>query len=267
MLWHNDFLELLMEDLATKFKEKLLLDNGFHNLSHMEVPQNLVETLKKGEKFPPHLAQPKGTCEHQFRAFIWDFVRWAARVLFHSPIPASKGINDLDFTLEELSRDENDPSHYFWWSIKHQFDLFKSQLHDNHLSSEPCSTDEDEGLIPRILQPGIICTTADKNYGLVILPAEIVRNAASKILNDLGGVIVTDQNEEQIMGKLNLVDANLRKGYMSGLLAGFPAISRSRQCMAVLKLNPKVHKLSIADLKAKKLDSLTFRPVCDSEGT
>ena len=29
--------------------------------------------------------------------------------------------------------------------------------------------------------------------------------------------------------------------------------------------NPKIHKLSPEDLMAKKLDSLTFRPICDSE--
>ena len=35
--------------------------------------------------------------------------------------------------------------------------------------------------------------------------------------------------------------------------------------MAFLKLNPKIHKLNGLDIKAKNLDSLKFRPVCDSK--
>ena len=35
--------------------------------------------------------------------------------------------------------------------------------------------------------------------------------------------------------------------------------------MAFLKLNPKIHKLNGLDIKAKPLDSLKFRPVCDSK--
>ena len=35
--------------------------------------------------------------------------------------------------------------------------------------------------------------------------------------------------------------------------------------MAFPKLNPKIHKLNGLDIKAKNLDSLKFRPVCDSK--
>ena len=50
-----------------------------------------------------------------------------------------------------------------------------------------------------ILQPGIICATADKNYGLVILPVEVLIQAETNILNDLGGVLVHVLTEDQIM--------------------------------------------------------------------
>ena len=264
LLWHEEFLEVLMKDLTKKFEEKMSLGKGFHNLSQIDVPQHLVEILKKGEKFSPHLPQLKRTYEKQFRDFIWNFITWSARVLFNSPIQQSKGVDDLDSILEELTRDENDPAHYFWWSISHNYDLFMSQLHVNHENPEFCSVDDDLGLISQILQPGMVCATADKNYGLVLLPAEAVRQAESKMLNDFGAEII-NQNDEQIMDGLNCLDANLRKGYMSGFLKSFPAIPRIKQRMAFLKLNPKVHKLSTADLQAKKLDSLTFRPVCDSK--
>ena len=69
-----------------------------------------------------------------------------------------------------------------------------------------------------ILQPGIICATADKNYGLVILPVEVLIQAEMNILNDLGGVLVHVLTEDQIMRRLNLDDANLRKSFMQNSL-------------------------------------------------
>ena len=75
-----------------------------------------------------------------------------------------------------------------------------------------------------ILQPGIICATADKNYGLVILPVEVLIQAETNILNDLGGVLVHVLTEDQIMRRLNLEDANLRKSFMSKFLEGYPTI-------------------------------------------
>ena len=121
------------------------------------------------------------------------------------------------------------------------------------------SGNADSNMVLEILQPGIICTTADKNYGLVILPVEVVRQAEVNMLRDLGGVLVDDMNEQQIMESLNIEDANLRSGFMSKLLACFPIIPRKKQKMAFLKLNPKIHKLSATDLNAKNLDSLNHK--------
>ena len=75
-----------------------------------------------------------------------------------------------------------------------------------------------------ILQPGIICATADRNYGLVILPVEVLIQAETNIPNDLGGVLVHVLTEDQIMRRLNLEDANLRKSFMSKFLEDHPTI-------------------------------------------
>ena len=263
LTWHGEFMKVLMEDLTKRFKEKMLLIKGFHNLSQVEIPQHIVEVLKKGEKFSPHIPQPDNVYENQFKSFVWDFVRWSARVLCGVYIGQAGKYGDLDSILEQFSRNENDPLHSFWWSIGYHYNLFKTHLRVPQ-NPEPCSEDVNLETILQILQPGIICTTADKNYGLVILPAEVVRQAEVNMLNDLGGVLVDDLNEKQIMDMLNLEDANLRKGHASALLACFPSIPRKKQKMAFLKLNPKIHKLSARDLETKKLDSLKFRPVCDS---
>ena len=265
MTWHGRFMNVLMGDLTKRFEEKMLLVKGFHNLSQVEIPQHIVEILKKGEKFSPHIPQPDKVYEKQFRSFVWDFVRWAARVLCGVHVGQAGKCDDLDSTLEQLSKDENDPLHSFWWSIGYHYNNFKTQLHVQPQPLLTSSGNADSNMVLEILQPGIICTTADKNYGLVILPVEVVRQAEVNMLRDLGGVLVDDMNEQQIMERLNIEDANLRSGFMSKLLACFPIIPRKKQKMAFLKLNPKIHKLSATDLNAKNLDSLKFRPVCDSK--
>ena len=130
----------------------------------------------------------------------------------------------MDSILEQLSKDENNPLHSFWWSIRYQYDLFKTQLRAQPQNLEPDSGEVDMKTVLEILQPGIICATADKNYGLVILPVEVLIQAEMNILNDLGGVLVHVLTEDQIMRRLNLEDANLRKSFMSKFLEGYPTI-------------------------------------------
>ena len=130
----------------------------------------------------------------------------------------------MDSILEQLSKDENNPLHSFWWSIRYQYDLFKTQLRAQPQKLEPDSGEVDMKTVLEILQPGIICATADKNYGLVILPVEGLIQAETNILNDLGGVLVHVLTEDQIMRKLNLEIANLRKSFMSKFLEDYPTI-------------------------------------------
>ena len=101
----------------------------------------------------------------------------------------------------------------------------------------------------------------------MLLPLETVRQAEEKILHALGGTLVHKETTNQILDYLNTEEHNLRveSRHMANYLKGFPHLPREKQQMAFLKLNPKIHKLSPEDLMAKKLDSLTFRPICDSE--
>ena len=274
MHWHEEFLQLLIKDLDKKFTQKMLLEKGFHNLSQMEVPQHLIEILKKGEKYSPHLPLPINTYQRQFQGFVWNFIKWSARTLCKSDIATHKDENDLDETLKELTIDENDPFHSFWESIKYHYYTFKSQIcvtsqfQGRETAGTGMAKDLEEINLPsQILQAGLICTTADKHYGLVLLPLEAVRQAEVKILHDLGGIEIHGGTALQILDKLNLEESDLRTStsHMSNYLRAFPTIPRSKQKMAFLKLNPKIHKLSLEDITKKKLDSLTFRPICDSE--
>ena len=267
LLWHLDFLEILTKHLAKKFTEKMSLLKGFHNLSQIEIPPHLVEILKKGEKFSPNIQQPIQVYKKQFHCFVWNYVIWAARVLCKSPISGSKSEKDLDSILDDLIKDTSNPFHDFWCSTKSNFNNFMAQIGTYSRLADENSADNVPDFTSHILQPGIVCTTADKNYGLVLLPVEILHQAEEKILKDFGAVVLHDQNEKQILDMLHFEDANFRKGtdFISKLLVCFPRITRSKQKMAFLRLNPKIHKLSPSDLSTKKLDSLTFRPVCDSK--
>ena len=69
-MWHDRFLKVLMVDLTRRFKEKMLLVKGFHNLSQVEIPQHVVELLKKGEKFSPRMPQPDIVYQRQFKSFV-----------------------------------------------------------------------------------------------------------------------------------------------------------------------------------------------------
>ena len=69
-MWHVKFLEVLMVDLTRRFKEKMLLVKGFHNLSQVEIPQHVMKLLKKGEEFSPRMPQPDIVYQRQFKSFV-----------------------------------------------------------------------------------------------------------------------------------------------------------------------------------------------------
>ena len=128
-----------------------MLVKGFHNLSQLEIPQHVVELLKKGEKFSPRMPQPDIVYEKQFKSFVWNFVEWSARVLCGVHIGHLGEDGDLDSILEQLSKDENNPLHSFWWSIGYQYNLFKTQLRAVPQSLEPGSGEVDLNTVHAIL--------------------------------------------------------------------------------------------------------------------
>ena len=103
------------------------------------------------------MPQPDIVYQRQFKSFVWNFVEWSARVLCGVHIGQAAEDDDLDSILEQLSKDENNPLHSFWWSIRYQYDLFKTQLRAQPQNQEPDFGEVDMKTVLEILQPGIIC--------------------------------------------------------------------------------------------------------------
>ena len=274
--WHDIFLQHLIRDVTRRFHGKLSLGKGFHNFTNLEIPEEVHNILKQGEKFVPHWKEEPSQAKTHFLKFAMDTTIWAAKLL------GDYRIRHLDYSntghsegspatlydaLSILTASNDHPLASFWQGFGKAVHKYMEMAETNPDTSNLDSICQKE-LRSKIIQPGFLCALADKMYGLVLLPLEAVLKAESKILDTLGAVVIDDKSPKMILDSLNCEDFLLRTGFspqMTELLNRFPPIPRVKQQIPFLKCNPKIHKLSTIDIMEKNVKALTFRPICDSK--
>ena len=267
MLWHQDFIHILMQDIVRKFNDKLLLGKGFHNFSHTEIEGRILDILAQGENYVTHQKTDIAQCQKEFKSLVWHLVRWAGKRWNDERHDSSNwSENNLEELFATLIEDETRPLHLFYVSVCQDYYKFKGQI-NNECNSEidPAVLIKRNELVNKVLQPGLICAVADKHYGLALLPLDVVKKAEREFLQKLGAVQEI-RSPRQILENIEREEENLRNNIsqdMTDLLGCFPPIPT--QHMPFLKMAPKIHKLSSREIKEKNTESLTFRPICDSQ--
>ena len=267
MAWHQAFFAILMRETARKFNDKLQLGKGFHNFTQLEIPQATLNILEKGPKFIPSQRPDLTSSQKLFQEKVQDFARWAGHLFRDYRFKSMDDWPSLEHFLLYLTHDSTHPLHLFWVSIYSDFVSYKNRIEVDLVPADGNVTFVNhQELVNSILQPGIICATADKNYGLVLLPIEVVTKGEEKMICKLGAMLENTASKESILSKIWEEEKGLRTGDNSQivqLLKRFPPIDKPQ--MPFLRLAPKIQKLSLQQVKDKDTDSLTFRPICDSE--
>ena len=269
--WHQNFLGVMTKALSEKFQHKLLLGKGFHNFTNCEIHDEALQILSKGEKYVPHQITTLQQNKDQFTDYTWKLTVWAARNLDKKNIPIREGAAKLVETLSMLAAEATPTSKPFYQSVREDFQKFLDQIQTDTISTE-CGTvgepfEAGSDIAKKLRPEGTIFATADKHFGLVLLPINAILEAEAKMMSSMGASLI-NKTGQQILDQINQKEHQLRcfaGDAMATLLRKFPPIPGIKQQVPFLKMNPKIHKLSLAELQGKAIDKLTFRPVADSK--
>ena len=268
--WHDGFVEHLKGIISKKFKSKMALGQGFYNFTDKEFDEKTLAMLRKGKKYVPHGRSTLEENRSQLVQYMWEFTAWASKTFHNVSISISKGQKELDEVLKRLSSTSEPTMAKFWKVLAYDFHDCMDKIKNDCdlLSDEDINPFVDILDLANTLRPhGTIFAHADKHFGLVLLPIDVLLKAEGDMMNSMGA-IASDLDEKEILRRINEEERMLRchtSNDLTKILKGFPPIPASKQEIPFLKMNPKIAKLSQDQINAKDKSGLKFRPVADSK--
>ena len=274
--WQLGFKEHLMKSLQEKFQQKLDINKGFYNLTTAQISESMIKTLQHGDKYKPSMKSTLEENQKYFTEYTWDLVIWAAKQISNKTVDLQrKDEKALEETLCALANTAPPLTEGFWKSILNDYKQYMQTT--SNLCNENPKNEDLERDIPytsykeleeSAVPDGTILTTADKNYGMVLLYIKDLLRGEREILESLGAKQVAGINAMQLNEKIDQEYKALREGTSDCLtkaLAHFPPMQTKVQQLPFLKLNPKIHKMTAEQIESKNAEVLQFRPICDSK--
>ena len=265
--WHKSFLEAFMTGSEKGFINKLEISAGVVNFTDKKIPEVLLHILAKGSRFIPCSKENIAGTTKRVEKEIIDHALWYFRKIEKrsGSIPKNRSPLALLKTLQSEASLLKDKIFYKTLLIG------LSDVHQTISSNFIINSTEDNILSNHILRSlsnieDCVWNHADKNRGLILLPAKFIQNEETKIMLQLDAV-KTNMEADIVLDYVDHEEHTLRAGLddnQARLVKNFPPLKRKNIQMPFMKIKAKLHKLSEAQIKLKDINSLSFRPVNDS---
>ena len=272
--WHNSFKEHLFDSLTEKFQRKLEICKGFYNFTDKEVPQHIVDILKQGERYIPHIKVTMEETKKQFVEYTYNFMHWALKNIEGEYHPLTEITEDkVAECLQTVLGKASPVTRPFWTYILERFQKFMStfntEVHDSLPQDENGQEHffiDHEMLHRAAIPDGTILMIADKHFGLVLLRVEDMVRGQENVLLSLGAKLFKEMSQPQLVMQIickysvlrTMIPRHLKK------VLDDPQPTHDQQ-MPFLKLMPKIHKMTADQIARKETESMKFRPICDSQ--
>ena len=265
-LWYQEFCVVLCGKLKAAFAKKLSIPrNAVYNFTEVEIDPRTLDILSHGPHYIPAFGESKSQVVSQIHQFCKDLALQVAK-LTSTRIP-----NSYDNTFQLIDGLQNNSHPLF----KEFFEALVSSLQrecdqvDLHAFEV-----QDQGKFNSYSEvsassspPGTIFNLCDKGRGVALLPISALLEAEEKVLFKLGALLCPLETKDSILRKVRQKCADVRFSLCSRqslFMSSFPPMPLQGQDITFLKLTVKVHKLTDVEIKDKRLDRLSFRPICDS---
>ena len=237
-------------------------DNNILNLTEAQIPNELEEMLANGTNFVPqeqmHYKKLQSLIENDLIKASINFYRSESNIY-----PMVNTQSGLKKVLEQLisQTPSNSKQIEFYTAMYNQYvehkKMFYDQLSEGHFADVPA--------VQNLLPNGTILTLSDKGLGPCLLPIEWYVQQY-EVQSQKGGHVATNMSSDQCINFLKDVIQEFRTGLTPEereLLKTYYSKSNPNYRVGVLKLIPKIHKLSVFD--SQSWNKLPSRPIRGAE--
>ena len=186
--WHKVFLEAFMMGSRNGFLKKLEIPSGVVNMTNKEIPDTLLNILSKGSKYIPQVHKDAALTIKRVETEIIDHALWYSRKVEKKafPVPRTSARKTLLF-LESEAKTNKD--RIFYRTLLDGLPDVRDKITYNLANS---TREEDISSIKALeslsVIEGCVWNQANKNHGLVLLPAKFVQETEVKVMEKLDAV-------------------------------------------------------------------------------
>ena len=268
--WKKQFLEAVDEHLENKVAEAILHSSKIRcsikstvlNFAGVKVSDDVIEALNKGGNFVLHSTkvgedEAREKFERELLTYVQGYRKYIENGAFIQECELNAWLSKAIASSEEYHRE------FYAEMMKHSEVMISRRL---------CSRNELSGF-GSLTKLNLIALDCDKNSGIAILRISDIIEAERKMVEELGGVKCSEISAaeviENIGDEISKFEAGLNQDARKFLDTYYPSrrIDKAEAVLPFMKLKPKVHKMSEADLEQGIVSKLKYRPVIDSSRT
>lgn len=262
--WHGIFIKSFVTSMDATFERKSMISGGVINLTEAVIPDEMLKVLQKGKKYVPAVRESATAAIRRFYSELLDQAVLYARKIEGRKVNISKA--DSNSPLGFIGKLKNDSSSaqakIFYMRLLEGAVAAAKKIEENVASNNEYGIDINDYKID-----GCVWNIADKDRGIVLISAEVMRFKEMNMMESLEAVKVdlsTVEILEQIIKEENIL-RSICDIEQKRFLSEFPPMRREHMTFSFMKLQAKVHKLSEEQIRSKDVSALKFRPVNDSK--
>ena len=268
----EDVKEKIIKAINKKHIEKCIIEMNFYNFTSNEIPKDLIEILNMGKKFviPEKLSEEEVKCRvnNELLDYLVKYRKYVQRGEINYKFE-NKEINVnsfLEVVMSECEKNNNIDNHYeFYKNVKEILMKIQWQLNkDSQAVFRGLHKKQVEQLVNI---KDTIWNELDKDYGLMLVDCNVMRNAEISMMYSLNAekIDINEENLQKVIEeKIKKFEKSLNNEESICLQARLKGSKTDEFMVPFLKLNGKIHKMNVEEIKNKDVKALKFRPVVDS---
>ena len=273
--WNLILRKEVVKEIIRLHGEKCKKKQGVFNLSKGSIDMELSSLLNLGKNSVPSFKLTKWRRLFNLEQAVIRCLRtYRAVVQGGKPIQGRKVIHWLRaaINLTKVSDGEDSKHHMYYSQVLKRWPSIRNRFFKMEALGENQGKLEEMMFYEGSKYRGLVCNEADKGLGMAVMKTDDIKGALNKMVRELGGRLTHMTGDEclEVMRKEiekfegGLTDDQLE---MINMLSGSSERKVLKCKVPYLKLNLKLQKYKVEDLKNLNPAEAKYRPIQDSIGS